>query len=228
MTETLAPLILIVDNNEALCAWLSVALAAVSYRVICAATGSQGLMASRKQNPDLLLLDWDLPDMSALQICRRLQQSSDIPIIMLTAHDQAQERVKGLDSGADDVLTKPFELEELLASIRARLRRRHQAHVIWEWQGLSLNEQTHRVSWEDQPLELTPKEFDLLKAFLKQPEQVLERTGLIQQVWGWTSDGHDKVLDLQIHSLREKLEALMGKALIHTVRGIGYVLRDSP
>lgn len=219
--------ILVVEDHADTATLLKMALEREGYQVIVAENGVKGLIAARSASPGLILLDRDLPDMQGLEICKRLRKSSDVPIILVTAKGDSLERVEGLDAGADDYIPKPYEVSELMARIRVQLRRKEKKPSLLEWDALSLDDKRHEVLWNDQPLALTPKEFDLLRLFMQLPEQVLTRAQITQAVWGWESNGQDKVLDVSISSLREKIEQLSGRRLIHTVRGVGFILRQS-
>lgn len=220
------PQILIIEDEREISRFIELELRCEGYEVRVEHDGMQGLMAARENNFDLVILDRMLPGMEGLEICRRLRKSSDIPIIILTARDEVQERVEGLDSGANDYLTKPFHLEELLARIRLQLRlynatQRHE----FLFEDLLLNIRSRTVARKEQAIELSPREFDLLQLFLQYPRQVLTRSEIIEKVWGWDYDGQDNVLDVYMHTLRDKLER-HGARLLHTVRGVGYVLKE--
>ena len=168
-----------------------------------------------------------LPGISGLEICRRLRSTGDeVPIILLTAKDEISDRVAGLDAGADDYVVKPFSVEELLARVRAHLRRNQESdpHVL-EFEDLKLNRNTRQVSRNDKQIELTAKEFDLLEYFLSHPRQVITRDRILEAVWGYDFMGDSNIIEVYIRYLRLKLEANHEKRLIQTVRGVGYVLR---
>jgi DNA-binding response OmpR family regulator len=169
-----------------------------------------------------------LPGLSGIDFCKRLRQSSDVPILMLTARGETRDKVEGLDAGANDYLPKPFDLEELLARVRAQLRTRKAAPKTFHMLGdLSLDEITREVKRGDRQINLTPKEFDLLLCFLKHPRQVLTRSQLLEQVWGYDFGGEDNVLEVYIRYLRNKLESPEEPKLIHTVRGVGYQIKEA-
>lgn len=222
---TSAPLILVIEDDESIQQLLSSLLLSANYRHEIASTGVKGLIQARQLKPDLILLDRQLPDMDGLEICRRVRKGSSVPIIMLTSLVQPDEKVSGLDSGANDYVAKPFDLSELLARIRVQLRDRRPIQNLIAWRELVINETLHQVSWQTRPIELTPKEYELLRLFLTSPEKVIERRSILPKIWGWESDGTDKVLDVTIHTLRQKMEAVTGQRLIHTVRSIGFILR---
>jgi two-component system, OmpR family, response regulator MprA len=221
--------LLVVDDDEHLLAALRRALAFEGYDVVVAASGESGLRAAREQPPDLVVLDVALPGIDGFEVCRRLRAASDVPILMLTARDEVTDRVTGLDAGADDYLVKPFAVDELLARVRALLRRRSPTATSELRLGdLTLNPTTRMVLRGSRELALTPKEFDLLQLFLQHPRQVLTREVLFERIWGYDFDGESNVLDVYVGHLRSKLEAGREPRLLHTVRGVGYVLREAP
>ncbi len=220
--------LLVIDDDEQLLAALRRALAYEGYDVEVAPTGEAGLRAALKQPPDLVVLDVLLPGLDGLEVCRRLRGGGDVPVLMLTARDEVADRVAGLDAGADDYLVKPFAVDELLARVRALLRRRAPGTTDeLRFADLTLNQATRTVQRGSRLLNLTPKEFDLLVLFLQHPRQVLTRELLFQRVWGYDFDGQSNVLDVYVSQLRSKLEAGGEPRLLHTVRGVGYVLREA-
>lgn len=221
------PRILIIEDEREISRFMELELGCEGYEVLVAHDGMQGLMAAREQAFDLIILDRMLPGMEGLEICRRLRKSSDVPIIILTARGEVLERVEGLDSGANDYLTKPFHLEELLARIRLQLRLyKAQQRDELSFEEIVLNIRHRTVLRQQQPIELSPREFDLLQYFLQHPRQVLTRSEILEKVWGWDYDGQDNVLDVYMHTLREKLERRDAPRLLHTVRGVGFVLKE--
>ena len=215
--------ILVVDDDARLAASLQRALAYEGHTVGVAADGPSALVAARDRPPDLVVLDVMLPGLDGVEVCRRLRQVSDVPILMLTARDAISDRVSGLDAGADDYLVKPFAYDELLARVRALLRRR-------EPRGGELlhcaDTSAHVVRRGDRQVELTALQFDVLEHFLRHQRQVLERDQLLQAVWGIESDAISNVVDVTIAGLRSRLETEQQPRLLHTVRGVGYVLRE--
>jgi DNA-binding response OmpR family regulator len=187
-----------------------------------------GLAMARESPPDLAILDWMLPGLSGLEICRRLRATGNlIPVIFITAKDEISDRVTGLDAGADDYLVKPFSIEELLARIRAHLRRTKTSEQdLLQFANLSLNRLTHEVYRNQQLIELTAKEFELLEYFLGHPRQVLTKIQILDKVWGYDFMGDSNIIEVYIRYLRLKLEQNNQKRLIHTIRGVGYVLRE--
>jgi DNA-binding response OmpR family regulator len=220
--------ILVVEDDPKLAEFMAAELRLEGYQVIVATNGIDGLRLARETPPDLLLLDWMLPGISGLDLCLRLRNTgSQIPIIMLTAKDDVPDRVMGLNAGADDYVTKPFSMEELLARINARLRRtRAEEHDLLTFEDLNLNGVTREVYRNEQRIDLTAKEFDLLAYLLQHPRQVLNRDQILTEVWGYDFMGESNIIEVYIRALRIKLEVSNPKRLIHTIRGVGYVLRS--
>jgi two-component system response regulator MprA len=193
--------------------------------------GTAALRSIQLRVPDAIVLDLQLPDIDGLEICRRIRRAGDsTPILMLTARDAVNDRVAGLDVGADDYLVKPFDLAELLARLRALLRRRYVGEgdeMVLRFEDLSLNPQTREVRRATRPIELTKIEFDLLELFLQHPRQVLTRDQILDLVWGYNFDSGTNSLAVYIGYLRRKLEEDDEQRLIQTVRGVGYALRTS-
>ncbi len=220
--------ILLVEDDPKLAEFIAAELSLEGYRVTVAQNGIDGLAMARNIEPDLLILDWMLPGISGLDLCLRLRKTSiQVPIIILTAKDEVPDRVAGLNAGADDYVTKPFSIEELLARVKARLRRTHPEEPnLLEFEDLKLNRLTREVYRGKQLIELTAKEFDLLEFLLRHPRQVITRDRILEQVWGYDFMGESNIIEVYIRALRIKLEASNPKRLIHTVRGVGYVLRE--
>nr|WP_297200195.1 response regulator transcription factor [Thermanaeromonas sp.] len=224
MTELKAR-ILIVDDDEKITSLLKRILLYEGYEVLVASNGYTALALATNQ-PDLIILDLMLPDLDGIEVCKKIRQQSDVPILMLTARDETADRVLGLDSGADDYLVKPFALEELLARIRALLRRhRTPEKEVLRYADLQLNTATREAQRGNRVFQLTAKEYELLELFLRHPRQVLTREELMTKIWGYDYSGESNVLDVYIGYLRSKLEAGGEPRLIHTVRGVGYVLK---
>ena len=198
------------------------------YEVSVAHDGLTGLTKIRDVNPDLIILDWMMPGMTGVEVCRRLRTTGvKTPVILLTAKDEVSDRVSGLDAGADDYLVKPFSIEELLARIRAHLRRTQEDDTeTLRFDDLSLNRQTREVFRGKRAIELTAKEFDLLEYLLSYPRQVITRDRILEEVWGYDFMGDSNIIEVYIRYLRLKLESEGEGRLIQTVRGVGYVLRD--
>lgn len=219
--------ILIIEDDEEILRVLKRVLTYEGYIVDTALTGKAGLILAQEQRPDLVVLDWMLPKMDGLEVCRRLQRLGNQPILMLTAKDTTQDRVEGLDAGADDYVVKPFEIEELLARIRALLRRTAADRVkVLEFEDLTLDSSTRKAKRGDREIELTAKEYDLLELFMRHPDQVLTREVIFDRVWDYDFGGESNVLDVYIRYIRQKLEADGDPRLIFTVRGVGYVMRE--
>ena len=220
--------ILIIEDDEEILRVLKRVLTYEGYIVDTALTGQAGLTLAQEQVPDLVVLDWMLPKMDGLEVCRRLQKLGNQPIMMLTAKDTTQDRVQGLDAGADDYVVKPFEIEELLARIRALLRRTAADRVkVLEFADLKLDSSTRQAIRGDREIELTAKEYDLLELFMRHPRQVMTREVIFDQVWDYDFGGESNVLDVYIRYLRQKLEENGETRLIYTVRGVGYVMREA-
>jgi two-component system response regulator MprA len=224
---TTAHRILVVDDDARLAASLRRALSYEGHAVEVATDGPSALVAARDRPPDLVVLDVMLPGIDGVEVCRRLRAGSDLPILMLTARDAISDRVAGLDAGADDYLVKPFAYEELLARVRALLRRREPAgRELLRCADLVMDVAGHEVRRGDRLLELTALQFDVLEQFLRHPRQVLERDRLLQTVWGTDSDAISNVVDVTIAGLRARLETAGEPRLVHTLRGVGYVMRE--
>ena len=222
--------VLVVDDDARLGASLRRALAYEGHAVEVASDGPGALVAARDRPPDLVVLDVMLPGLDGVEVCRRLRAGgagSDVPILMLTARDAISDRVAGLDAGADDYLVKPFAPEELLARVRALLRRREPAgRELLHCADLVMDVARHEVRRGDRAVELTALQFDVLEHFLRHQQQVLERDRLLASVWGTDSDAISNVVDVTVAGLRARLEVDGRPRLLHTVRGVGYVLRE--
>jgi two-component system response regulator MprA len=221
----------IVDDDSAIRSALGRALRMENYDVELFEDGATALKSIQLRAPDAIVLDLQLPDIDGLEICRRIRRSGDTtPILMLTARNAVNDRVEGLDVGADDYLVKPFDLAELLARLRALLRRHNVADVdgtVLRFEDLTLNPQTREVHRGARLVELTKIEFDLLELFLHHPRQVLTRDQILDLVWGYNFDSGTNSLAVYIGYLRRKLEEDNKARLIQTVRGVGYALRTS-
>jgi two-component system, OmpR family, response regulator MprA len=229
--------ILVVDDDRAVRDSLRRSLAFNGYQVELANDGQAALDAVLAQRPDAMVLDVMMPRLDGLEVCRRLRGGGDdLPILVLTARDAVSDRVAGLDAGADDYLPKPFALEELLARLRALLRRRTPEELALadghgktlKFSDLSLDQDTREVRRGDRPISLTRTEFSLLELLLAHPRRVLTRAQILEQVWGYDFPTTGNALEVYIGYLRRKTEADGEHRLIHTVRGVGYVLRDTP
>ena len=225
-----APLLLVDDDPELL-QLLFDELQGAGHRCVGVNNGQDALMHLRRGHFALVVLDWTLPDFSGVEICRRLRSSGNTtPVLMVTARDALEERVAALDAGADDYLTKPFELDELQARVRAQLRRRdyasgQEAPARLELGDLSIDLIQRRVLRAEQEINLSQREFDLLVCLVKHPEQVLEREQILELVWGKPFVGDPNTLDVYMGYLRRKLEKPGLAQLLHTVRGVGFMAR---
>ncbi len=199
------------------------------YHCAEAGSGQQALGLIRSERWDLVLLDWSLPDFSGVEVCRRLRQANlATPVLMLTAHDDVRERVEALDSGGDDYLNKPFSLEELLARVRARLRRTDFSSgepEVLSLADLTVRPASHEVERGGEPIRLTAKEFELLLLLIRQPNQVHSREAIFTAIWGPQVVGDDNLLDVYVRHLRRKIERPGQPTLIQTVRGVGFMLK---
>jgi len=221
--------ILIVEDDPAILKVLQRGLSYEGYLVDIATDGRTGLNLARDHHPDLVILDWMLPGMDGLEVCRRLRTGGSLPILMLTAKDTVQDRVQGLDAGADDYLVKPFNLDELLARMRALLRRTQtERNQVYQFADLTMDSVSRQVTRNGRLIPLTAKEYELLELFLRHPRQVLTREVIFDRVWGYDFGGESNVLEVYIRYLRQKLEGENEQRLIYTVRSVGYVLRENP
>ncbi|MEM9135785.1 MAG: response regulator transcription factor [Cyanobacteria bacterium P01_F01_bin.42] len=220
--------ILLVEDDAKLAQFVKLELTQEGYDVTLAEDGMSGLTAARESSPDLVVLDWMLPGMTGIEVCRRLRSTGDkVPVILMTAKDEISDRVSGLDAGADDYVVKPFSIEELLARVRAHLRRTHEEDPdILRFSDLTLNQGTREVFRDGRSIELTAKEFDLLLYLMRHPRQVLTRDRILEKVWGYDFMGDSNIIEVYVRYLRLKLEEKQEKRLIQTVRGVGYVLRE--
>ncbi len=220
--------ILLVEDEIKLARFIELELSSEGYRVSVANDGMAGLTLARESAPELMILDWMLPGLSGIEVCRRLRATgNNVPVILLTARDEVSDRVTGLDAGADDYLVKPFSIEELLARVRAHLRRTQEVDLdVLHFEDLSLNRRTREVFRGQRAIELTAKEFDLLDYLLSHPRQVYTRDQILERVWGYDFGGDSNIIEVYVRYLRLKLEENNEKRLIHTVRSVGYVLRE--
>lgn len=217
--------ILVIEDDREIASLLATELGYEGYQVSLCHDGAQGLNQAQSIQPDLIILDRMLPGLDGLSLCRRLRQKQNyVPIIMLTALQDTPQKVEGLQEGANDYLTKPFDLEELLVRVQVQLRqaltqpRLHYADLV-------MNLESHEASRGAEPLSLTLREYELLHFFLAHPEVALNRQRILTEIWGWDYDGQDNILEVYIGYLRRKLEAGGQPRLIHTVRGVGYILK---
>ncbi|NLY72190.1 MAG: response regulator transcription factor [Tissierellia bacterium] len=222
--------ILIVEDEEKLARFIELELEYEGYEVEKAFDGRDGLELATSQSFDLILLDIMLPSINGIEVLRRIKKVSSVPIILLTARDAVMDKVAGLDGGADDYITKPFAIEELLARIRVLLRKSTRedrtSENILSVGPLILDPEKRQVRVKDEEVELTKKEFDLLHYLLINKERVLTRSTLLEEIWGYDFEGESNAVDVYVRYLRSKLEEPFGVKFIHTVRGVGYVIKD--
>lgn len=219
--------ILVVDDDPEIASLVKRGLMYEGFTVDTAADGEEALTKARDVEPDLVILDVMMPGIDGLEVSRRLRQASDIPILMLTAKGTVPDKVEGLESGADDYMVKPFDFDELLARVRALLRRRQPSDgEVLRFSDLSLDTATRQVARGSEVMELTALEFDLLELLLRHPRQVLKREKIYENVWRYDFGGESNVIEVYISYLRSKLEAGGKPRLIHTVRSVGYVLKE--
>jgi two-component system, OmpR family, response regulator MprA len=220
------PRVLVVEDDDEIAQVLQRSLRLDGYDVRIAGDGEAALDQAAAYHPDLVILDLGLPKLDGIEVARRLRSADDVPILMLTARDAVESRVEGLDSGADDYLVKPFERQELLARLRALLRRRpprgSASLVVGD---LSLNPDTHEVARGERPIELTQREFELLEYLMRNERIVVPRQRLLEEVWGYDPFATTNTIEVFVSNLRRKLESGGEPRLLHTIRGAGYVLR---
>jgi len=227
MEDAMSNRILVIEDDEAIIKFLRRGLAYERYEVDVATDGLSGLQLAQENTPDLVVLDLMLPGLDGLEVCRRLRTFSNVPILILTARDSVNDRVMGLDMGADDYMVKPFNLDELLARIRALLRRtKPSVPQVLQFADLKLDTGTRQASRGERVISLTSKEYDLLELFMMHPRQVLTRDFIFDRVWNYDFGGDSNIIEVYMRYLRQKLEANGEPRLLHTVRGVGYVLRE--
>lgn len=222
--------LLLADDDPRLRQFLELELGEEGYAVRSCGEGIEALLAIRQQPPDLVILDWMLPDLSGVEVCRRLRATGlRVPVLMLTGRDAVTDRVEALDAGADDYLVKPFSIEELLARLRALVRRSHPASALLgdqlQVEDLVLDQASHEVSRGGVPVHLSSTEFTLLHCLMREAGRVQSRQSLLEQVWGEHFHGDANVLDVYVRYLRRKLEPAGSPTLIQTVRGVGFLLK---
>ncbi len=231
--QTTAP-VLVIDDEESIIDLIKLGLKYEGFEVVAASGGEEGIASAQRTNPIFIILDWMLPDMDGLEVCRRLRSNPtthDIPILLLTAKDEVGSRVEGLNTGADDYLTKPFSFEELVARIRAILRRLNHSTMTENSQVLTvgdieLNMATHEVTREGQQIDLTKTEYDLLHLFMSHVGQALDRQTILNQVWGYDFLGETNIIEVYVRYLREKIEnSPSSPRYIQTIRGVGYIMK---
>ena len=220
--------VLVVDDDPNVLRVMKRGLVYAGYGVDEADSGERALASARDRPPDLVILDVMLPGLDGLEVCRRLRTASpQLPILLLTARDRVPDRVAGLDAGADDYLVKPFAFDELLARVRALLRRTRTGEgEVYRYADLTIDPATREVRRRERPVELTAREYDLLEFLTRHARQVFSRETIFERVWGSDFMGESNVIDVVVMRLREKLEADGEPRLIQTVRGVGYTLRE--
>jgi DNA-binding response OmpR family regulator len=217
------PTVLVVEDDPAIIALVALGLRYEGYTVHTASDGLQGLRLFEEVQPNLTIVDWMLPGMDGISLGRRIRAVSETPVIIITARDAVSDRVTGLDSGADDYIVKPFHIEELLARVRARLRRKTPAPNQLGFGDLTLDNETHEVFRGSRRVTLTATEFKVLHHLLRHPRQVLSKESLLEAVWGYDFGGDANIVEQYVHSLRQKIGS---PVLIQTLRGAGYILRE--
>ncbi|MCO7121752.1 response regulator transcription factor [Ihubacter massiliensis] len=226
--------ILLIEDEEKIARFTELELVHEGYEVEKAADGRTGLSMAENGAYDLILLDIMLPELSGMEVLRRLRKTSQVPVIMLTARDAVMDKVSGLDMGADDYITKPFAIEELLARIRVALKKavktdapaRSDQENRLVYGQLSMDTARHTVTYGDTAIDLTKREFLLLRTLLENKSIVMSRDTLLERVWGYDYMGETNVVDVYVYYLRSKIDDVFGEKIIHTVRGIGYVIKD--
>lgn len=222
--------ILIVEDEVKIARFIELELKYEGYDVIVAHDGREGFEKAIHEDPDLIILDIMLPGLSGIEVCRRVRLESEVPIIMLTAKDDVTDKVAGLDMGADDYMTKPFAIEELLARIRVALNRKAKLHEqkleMMKFGDLTVNLSGHSVSYGDEEISLTKKEYELLEYLLKNKNVAITREQLLNNVWDYDYLGDTNVVDVYVRYLRQKIDDRFGIHVISTVRGVGYIIKD--
>ena len=231
--QTAAP-VLVIDDEESIVDLIKLGLKYEGFEVVAAGDGEEGVAAAQRTNPIFIILDWMLPDMDGLEVCRRLRSNPttlDIPILLLTAKDEVDNRVEGLNTGADDYLTKPFSFEELVARIRAILRRLdHGATTdnsqVLQVGDIQINMATHEVTRAGSVIDLTVTEYNLLHLFMSHVGQALDRQTILNQVWGYDFLGETNIIEVYVRYLREKIEdSPSSPRYVQTIRGVGYIMK---
>jgi two-component system response regulator MprA len=217
--------ILVVEDEEGIADFIRRGLILTGYEVEVVHKGEEALAAVREQAPDLVVLDLMLPDMDGVEVCRRLRAADDVPVVMLTARDSVEDKVRGLDAGADDYVTKPFAFEELLARVRAALRRRASPEDVLTVGDLTIRPASREVSRGGRVIGLTTREYDLLEYLARRAGKVVNKESIFEDVWGFDYDGESDAIKVYVRYLRKKLNGPGERDLIHAVRGVGYILK---
>ena len=223
--------VLIVEDETKLARFVELELKHEGYEVFVANDGRSGIESYFEHEPDIILLDLMLPQLNGIEVCRRIRKESNVPCIMLTAKGEVMDKVLGLDNGADDYITKPFAIEEVLARIRVALRHttinnKENDENILTLKDLTVDLQKHGVKYKNEEIELTKREFELLVYLLQNKNIVITRNQILNQVWGYDYIGETNVVDVYIRYLRTKIDDKFGVKLIHTIRGVGYFAKD--
>lgn len=222
--------VLIIEDEEKISRFIELELIHEGYQVLKAYNGRDGLDMALTGEPDLILLDVMLPELSGLEVLRRLRKTSNLPVIMLTARDAVMDKVSGLDAGADDYITKPFAIEELLARIRVALKKSgstgSQERQVLSYDKLTMDVSKHEVTFDDERIDLTHREFEMLRILLENKNIVLSRDTLLQKVCGYDYVGETNVIDVYVRYIRSKIDDRFNAKTIQTVRGVGYVIKD--
>lgn len=216
--------VLVVDDEDSIQELLDIGLGREGYRVLTAATGTEGLELYRREHPNLVILDWMLPEMDGIEVCKRIRATDNVPVIMLTARDTLQDKVSGFETGADDYVVKPFKFKELLLRVKALLRRSGatpDSRLVYN--DLVLDRAERRVFRNNVEIELTAKEFEILEYFISHPRQVLKKEQILEKIWGWDYENGANTVEVHVSALRTKLGD-NDRRLIRTVRGVGYAL----
>ena len=217
--------ILVIEDEHNIADFIRRGLIYKGYEVDVAPDGEEGLALAREHPPALVLLDLMLPKMDGVEVCRRLRSASNVPIIILTARDSVNDKVRGLDAGADDYVTKPFSFEELLARVRAALRRKEPDEDVLTVGDLTIRPASREVHRVGRPIELTLREYDLLEYLARNAGKVVDRQSIFEKVWGYDFEMESDVIKVYVRYLRKKLNAHGEPDLIHAVRGVGYMLK---
>lgn len=222
--------VLVVEDESKLARFIELELKHEGYDVVLAEDGRVGIEKFYEEDPDIILLDLMLPQLNGIEVCRRIRKESNVPIIMLTAKGETMDKIAGLDSGADDYITKPFAIEELFARMRVALRRcsssKDNNSNILTLKELKIDLSRRMVTFNDNEVELTKREFELLVYLVKNKNIVISREQILNQVWGYDYIGETNVVDVYVRYLRTKIDDKFGIKLIHTIRGVGYFVKD--
>lgn len=218
--------ILIVEDDLKLSRYIELELRHEGYETHAVSDGKAGLEEATTGSYGLVILDIMLPGMNGMEVCRRIRQNSDVPVIMLTARGETMDKIAGLDFGADDYITKPFEIEEFLARVRRFFRKKTEDEKEISSGALKINTDSHSCEYDGEIINLSKTEYDLCLYLMQNKERVLTREQILESVWGYDYYGETRVVDVYIRYLREKIDDKYGKQFIHTIRGVGYIFKD--